>query len=355
MDSLILNEDIKRTAEDIRLLKEFENKSILVTGATGLIGSVLIKTLMQYADDKSVDIKIFALVRSTEKAKKIFSDYINTNLIFITGDITKAIEIDEDIDYIFHLASITSSKAFVDNPVEVIKTSIYGADNMLMLAKEKKVKGFLYTSSLEIYGVPEDNNDIVVFDENKAGYINTLDVRSSYSEGKRMIENLCAAYCSEYGVPVKIARLTQTFGPGISYNDNRVFAEFARKAIENENIVIHSTGGTIRPYCYTCDAVSAIICILLKGEVGFAYNVANDNATVSIKELARSIVTASGNSIEVIIKNDIDSSMGYNPEVKIDFCTDALKKLEWESKYGFDDMINRLVRYYEEQNERVIT
>lgn len=345
MENRILNEDIKNNSENIELLKEFNHKNIFVTGATGLIGSILTKTLLYYAEKNDVDINIYALVRNIDKSKKIFSDYLCEKLHLLVGDITKPIEIKEDIDYVFHLASTTSSKAFVDTPVEVISTTLFGAMNILEFAKEKNVDGFLFTSSLEVYGVPEENEDVVVFDEGKAGYIDPLDVRSSYSEGKRMAENICASYFDEYGVPVKIARLTQTFGPGIDYGDNRVFAEFARKAIEKEDIIIHSTGTTLRPYCYTSDAISAIIHIILRGKSGTAYNVANEKAAVSIKELAEIIAITSDNKIKVIIKNDVNSKMGYNPEMKIGLDTKRLMDMGWKPKYELNAMIKRLLNY----------
>ena len=133
----------------------------------------------------------------------------------------------------------------------------------------------VYLSSLEVYGVPQTEDGTVT--ETDYGYIDPLSVRSSYSEGKRMVECLCASYAKEYQVPVKVARLSQTFGAGVEYHDGRVFAEFARCAVEKRNIILHTAGNTLRTYCYTKDAVAALLTILVKGEVGSAYNVTNKN------------------------------------------------------------------------------
>ena len=158
----------------------------------------------------------------------------------------------DSVDYIIHGASATSSKYFVSNPVETIYTALDGTSNILKFATEKKINGMVYLSSLEVYGTPEKDADLIT--ENDYGYIEPLSVRSSYSEGKRMVECLCASYAHEYSVPVKIARLSQTFGPGVAYEDGRVFAEFARCALEQRDIVLHTQGHTVRSYCYTKDA-----------------------------------------------------------------------------------------------------
>ena len=174
---------------------------------------------------------------------------------------------------------MTASKAFVQKPVETIETTIWGTNNLLKFAQETGIKGMVYLSSLEVYGTTDFN--LPEISEESYGYIEPLDPRSSYSEGKRMAECLCSAYFHEYGLPVKIVRLTQTFGPGVDYNDNRVFAQFARSIIEKRDIILHTKGETVRDYCYSRDAIAAIFTVLIKGEEGEAYNVANEETTIS--------------------------------------------------------------------------
>ena len=195
----------------------------------------------------------------------MFKEYMSkSNIRFIEGDILKSqIDIEGNIDYIVHAASITDSRMFVEKPIETINTGIFGTEKILEFAKEKKVQSVVYLSSMEVYGQIRERKKIK---EDEIGYINPLSVRSSYSESKRMIENICVSYFHEYGVPVKIIRLAQTFGPGVQYNDNRVFAEFARCVIEERDIVLYTEGKSERMYLYTYDAVEAIIIALIECE-----------------------------------------------------------------------------------------
>lgn len=333
----ILKEDIKIISQH-DFVEKLNNKSILITGATGLIGSTLVLGLLE----SNYKIKVIALVRSEEKAKKVFGEYYNKeNLEIIKGDVLGSINYSSKVDYIVHLASATSSKFFVEKPVETIQIAINGTNNILQFAIEKNIKSMVYLSSLEVYGVTDPNIDSVK--ENMSGYIDSLKPRSSYSEGKRLAECLCASYLSEYGVPVKIARLGQTMGPGIDYNDGRVFAEFARCCIEGRNIVLHTEGKTTRNYCYTRDAALAILCILLNGTNGEAYNVVNQNTTISIRDMAEMLVKHyHEKNIKVVYEID-QVNRGYNPDVIISLNTEKLKNIGFEAKTGLLESYTRMI------------
>lgn len=263
----ILKEDGKHIAENSSVdWKSLSGKTIFVTGATGLIGMNLIYGIMAYNELYDGNIKIYALVRNIEKGKKLFSEYIEKKQIeLVQGNVLTSVELEDDIDYIIHGASMTASKDFVEKPVETITTAIDGTRNILELARKKNVQSMIYMSSMEVYGRPYDETPLK---EDMMGYLNPLALRSSYSESKQMVENLCVAYASEYQVPVKIIRLTQTFGPGVAANDGRVFAEFARCATNGQDIRLQTEGLTKRMYLYTADAVTSILTILTKGENG---------------------------------------------------------------------------------------
>ena len=250
----------------------------------------------------------------------------------------------DSVDYIIHGASATSSKYFVSNPVETIYTALDGTSNILKFATEKKINGMVYLSSLEVYGTPEKDADLIT--ENDYGYIEPLSVRSSYYEGKRMGECLCASYAHEYSVPVKIARLSQTFGPGVAYEDGRVFAEFARCALEQRDIVLHTQGHTVRSYCYTKDALSALLYILISGKAGEAYNVTNMDTAVSIKEMAELVCETIGSGkIKTVIDIPEDlASFGYNPEMIIRLDSKKLMQLGWKATIGLEEMFERLIK-----------
>lgn len=303
--------------------------TVLVTGTTGLIGWNVTNELLKRG------YSVIGVVRNIEKANKMFE--INERMSFIVGDVVNGVFVDREIDYIIHGASQTSSKAFIDEPVETITTALQGTINLLDLAKEKKVKGFVYLSSMEVYGAPITDEKIV---ETYVTNINTMEVRSSYSESKRMCETICKAYCEEYGVPAKVVRLTQTFGKGVDYNDNRVFAEFARCVIEKKDIILHTKGETKRNYLSTDDAVSAILTVLFNGTVGEVYNAANEETYCSIFEMAQLVA---GNKISVRIEEEQNSARGYAPVLHMNLDTSKLYKLGWKATKNLSQMYEELI------------
>ncbi len=354
VDNKILQEDIEQVVEQYSF-EELKDTTILVTGATGLIGSQVIKTLACLNRMKNINVIVLALVRSEEKAQKVFGQLLKRGDVrLVLGDVTKELQIPDNVDYIIHGASPTNSKFFVNNPVETIMTAIVGTKNILEFSRKKNIKGMVYLSSLEVYGIPQTKNGVVK--ECDYGYIDPLSVRSSYSEGKRMVECLCASYAKEYDVPVKVARLSQTFGAGVEYEDGRVFAEFARCAVEKRNIVLHTAGNTLRTYCYTKDAVAALLIILLRGEAGTAYNVTNKNTAVTIKEMAQCVCDAfpeSGIHVEFDMPKDLES-FGYNPEMVIRLDSARLENLGWKATVDLKDMFVRMIAafYKNNKNER---
>lgn len=314
------------------------NSKILVTGATGLVGSAIVKKLLEQGNNKVV-----ALVRNSEKAEKIFADYETDNLEIMISDICDLKPEAVGVDYIIHAASQTSSKAFVNQPVETINTAIKGTTAILEFARVNPVKSFVYLSSMEVYGLPVTDEKIYEYHSTN---LDTMAVRSCYPESKRMCENICVSYFSEYDVPVKIVRLTQTFGPGVAYNDGRVFAEFARCAIEGRDIVLKTKGETKRNYLYLEDAVDAILAVLLKGENGNAYNAANDDTYCSIYEMAKLVAEKCSNKkISVIIEENEDiAKLGYAPTLKMNLSTEKLKRLGWKAKVGLSDMFEIMIQ-----------
>lgn len=308
----------------------FSKKTILVTGATGLIGSAAVKALL-YADKKrELGLTVLALVRSTKRAEEKFAEYLNDkSLKFIVGTVEKLPEIKDGVDFIIHGASQTASKAFVQQPVETIMTAVQGTLNLLELAKAKSCEGMVYLSSMETYGHPEKGHKVT---ENDAGALSSLDVRNSYPIGKLQCESLCCAYASEYDVPVMIVRLTQTFGPGVEYDDKRVFAYFGRCILEKQDIVLKTKGETERDYLYTADAVTAILTVLIGGEKGTAYNAADESTYCSIAEMAEMLAEKAGINVKFDLQNT--SSDGYLSTLYMDLDTSRLKGLGWNVLYS---------------------
>lgn len=318
-------------------------KTVLVTGATGLIGQNIVKTLLKASDELGGSIRILAIVRNMEKAKKIFSDSWG-KIHFIVCDITNPINIDVHVHYIIHAASETASKFFVDKPVETIRTAVLGTYNTLILAKEKKVDKYVYLSTMEVYGFPSTDEKI---NETHGTNLDTTSVRSCYPESKRLCENLCVSFMKEWNIPVNIVRLTQTFGPGVSYNDGRVFAEFARCVIEKKNIVLHTTGETKRSYLYTQDAVHAILMVMTKGEPGQAYNAANESTYCSIREMAELVAEKCADGcIQVFVEGEAGSTVnfGYAPKLCMNLDVSKLRMLGWSPTCNLENMFKKMIR-----------
>lgn len=320
----ILQEDLIYIANYNLPYEKIKGCTVLVTGATGLIGSLLVKTLLSIGN-----IKVLAFVRNEAKANTIFDD--EPNLQFIVGDITKVIDIQENVDYIFHCASVTNSKQMIERPVETLFTSIEGTKNILEFATIKNVKSFVYVSSMEMYGSFEKLDHEV--QETDLGYINPLNLRSNYPESKRLCENMCIAYLAEYGVPVKIARLAQTFGAGILPGENRVFAQFARSVINGENIILHTKGLSEGNYCYTRDCMIGLLTLLLNGQNGEAYNVSNPKSHTTIGAMADMVAnTIAKGSIKVVYDIPEGNKYGYAADTKMKLNSDKLQSLGWNLK-----------------------
>ncbi|MBQ7154449.1 MAG: NAD-dependent epimerase/dehydratase family protein [Synergistaceae bacterium] len=334
----ILREDMERIcASRFINWEKFRNKTILITGATGLIGFNLVNALSYASDKFGLGLKIIAVVRDIVKARQMLPE-----IEFVVSDVEKLREIDGPIDYVVHGASPTASKYFLTHPVETITTSLAGTINMLRIARAKDVSGFVYLSSMEAYGhIGEER----LLTEDDLGYIDPLNPRNCYPESKRMCEAMCGAYTHEYEVPAKIARLVMTIGPGLPYADARVCADFIRCVIEKRDIVLKTTGLTKRCYLYTADAVTAILAILLKGEPGHVYNAANPETYCSVREMAEMLSreVSCGRS-DVKLDLSLDASM-YPPPRFLKLDVSALKSLGWVPSLNLRDMYIRTIDY----------
>ena len=246
-------------------------ESVLVTGATGLVGSALVR---QCAAD---GLAVFAAVRNVEKAQAMFRGCSHVSVI--EWDVLRPLDVDRlktfpggRLDWLVHAAAETSTRKFVEKPVETIASILDGTRNVLELARTARVMSMVYLSSMEVYGAPA----VESVTEADIGYLDPVRLRSNYPEAKRMAENLCVSYAKEYGVPVKIARLAQTFGEGVRAEDVRVYAQFARAILEGRDLVLKTDGSAARCYCYLGDAVDAVRLLLERGADATPYTVANE-------------------------------------------------------------------------------
>jgi len=350
MANCVFEEDIEQLS-----LNEFipwcdmQGASVLITGATGLIGSALVRALRAADKMHDLNLRIIGIGRNSQMGEKLTKKHGMD--VFIKSDIRvpllKKMQ-HQTLDYIFHCASITQSSEMISKPVDVITTAVDGTRNTLELAKAKNCKSFVYLSSMEVYG----QTDLNEVNETNLGYWDLAQIRTCYPESKRLCENLCTAYYGQYSTPAKIARLSLTFGAGVAHesNDSRVAIQFARKALLGEDIELHTLGNSVINCCYTADAIAGLLLLLLKGKNGEAYNIANPAATATVREMAEIAASeVSGGKVNVVTKiADHLATNGYAPDSGFALNVDKLKSLGWQSRYGIADMFRRMVADWED-------
>jgi nucleoside-diphosphate-sugar epimerase len=316
-------------------MNELKNSTVLITGATGTIGSALAQALFAANEKDALNIKILAFGRDEQKAKMLIE---KNGVAFYKHDICEPFVLAENVDYIFHCAAVTKSAEMVSNPVDVAATSVFGTRNVLEMARAKQVKSLVYLSSMEVYGQGIDGE----VTEKDLGHLDLTNLRSCYPESKRFCETLCNAYYAQYGVPVKLARLAQTFGAGVPKDDTRVFAQFAKSVIAGNDIVLHTDGKSRGNYCCITDAVNALFILLLKGENGQAYNIANPAASMTVREMAELVAGKFGVEVQVEIPAN-PQKLGYAPNSGYILNIDKITQLGWKPKYGLAEMYEQLV------------
>lgn len=285
--------------------------------------------------------QLFASGRNKQRALDRFKEYVECDdFHFLEYDVLYPLNCDVDFDYIIHAASYASPNAFVQNPVEVMKSNIIGVSNLIEYGLAHQMKRFLYISTGEIYG----EGDGRVFDEEYSGYVNCLIPRSCYPSSKRAAETLCVSYAAEYGADVVIARPCHVYGPNFSEKDNRVYAQFIRNILNDSDIIMKSTGEQFRSWCYVVDCVSALLYVLLKGEKGQAYNIADSQSVISIKELAETIAEI-GNKSVIMEVPSVSESLGYNVVTKSVFLTEKLEALGWSVEGTMKEKLEKTLKY----------
>lgn len=321
-----------------------KNKSVFITGATGLIGKMLVKSMIKASESFGLNINIVCLIRNERKFIEIFNKELksSSSLKYIVGNFDTIKEIRPYFEFIIHLANPTSSKYFVSNPVETIQSTFSGVNNTLELAKKSNSESYVFLSSMEVYGLPTKGTKV---SEEMIGCFKTDEERNSYPLSKLISENLVLSYNKEYNLSTKVIRLTQSFGPGVDYNDTRLFAYLAKCAIENKNIILNTDGNTERSYIYIADTITAILSVLLKGNPGQIYNAANESTYCSIKNMSE-MISKKYNLTLKILPQDI-KSFGYANELFMDLDSSKLRQLGWNPNYELEEMFDRMIDFLE--------
>ncbi|MCM1528608.1 MAG: NAD-dependent epimerase/dehydratase family protein [Alistipes sp.] len=332
---------------------KLRDSSIVISGATGLIGSFLIDTIMYRNRNSGLNCKIYALGRSSAKAESRFSEYISDDSFeFVQCDICKAedIVIDGDVDYVFHAASNTHPVAYASDPIGTITVNVIGLQSLLEFARQHNVKRFLFASSNEIYG--ENRGDSEKFSEDYCGYINSNTLRAGYPESKRVSEALCQAYIKQYGMDIVIPRLTRSFGATMLNTDTKAVSQFIKKGVNREDIVLKSKGDQFYSFTYVPDAVTGVLYCLTEALCGEAYNISTESCDITLRDLAQLIADYAGTRVIFDIPDETEA-LGFSKVTKAILDSSKLKKIGWtpyfDIKTGIEHTIE-IMRAMEEMS-----
>ena len=321
--------------------QELQGKSLLLTGASGLIGTVLVDVLMKWNRQVEHGVTIYAVGRSEQRIKERFADYLDNQYFnFIAWNVNEPADFAIHADYVIHAASNTHPKAYATDPIGSIMTNLLGLRNVLDFAHKTQSKRVMFLSSVEIYGKAYREDD--VFTEDYCGYIDCNTLRAGYPEGKRAGEALCQAYIEQYGMDIVIPRLSRVFGPTMQDSDSKAMAQFIRNAVKGEPIVLKSEGKQRFSYCYAADAVGGLLTVLLKGKCGEAYNIAQKDKILSLKEIADVLGNISSMKVSIELPNNVESK-GFSTAINAVMSTEKIKKMSWKSRLDIVFALQRTV------------
>lgn len=340
-------EDLEYAAQVDLPWEKLSGKSILLSGATGMIGSFLIDVIMYKNKHDNLNCHVYAVGRNEDKARKRFGAYWgNNNFDFVKHDVNKPMDglNLNTINYVLHLASNTHPMAYSTDPIGTITTNIMGVYNMLEFSVSVKADRMAFASSNEIYG--ENRGDVEKFDEKYLGYIDCNTMRAGYPESKRCGEALCQAYIAQKGLDVVIPRLTRSYGPTLLNSDTKALSQFLKKGLAHEDIVLKSAGTQYYSYTYVADAVVGLLTVLLCGEKGEAYNISDEASDIMLKDLAAIIAKASGTKVVFDVPDAVEAA-GYSTATKARLDNRKITGLGFKARYDIETGISRTLKIME--------
>lgn len=339
----ILDGDLQQIIDEKISWEKLRGKTVLITGASGMVGSYMLYVILKLNDTRDYGIKVLAMVRNPKKLPDEVT--AREDVKVIVHDVTEKYASDEKIDYVVHAASPASPLIMQNHPVETIAANTLGTFNTLTLAKENNADGYIFISSREIYGQPGEGQEF--FYEDTYGFVDQLNPRSCYSEGKKAAETMCVSFKAEYGLNVKIARLAHTYGPGMSIYDGRVQADFLKNIVRNEDIVLKSMGTAVRTYTYISDAIAGMYKILLDSD-DIVYNIGNEDCKVSIRELAEIMVDIyPERNLKLVFDIPEGGTKGTAPYTLGILSSEKIRKIGWNPKYSVKEGFKRTLEFLE--------
>lgn len=332
----------------VRAVAGFEKlfgSSVLIAGASGLIGSFMADMFLYANKHMNADITVYAMDLSAERLAARFEGADREKLRPVEHNVNELPDFDFTADYIIHAASPAFPAAFSSDPVGTIMSNILGTKYLLDYGRDHGTKRMLYISSGEVYG--QGDLSLESFEESYAGYVDPTSPRSCYPNGKRTAETLCASYTKQFGLDTVIVRPSHTYGPTVTRADNRANAQFVNKGLAGEDIVLNSAGNQMRSYTYLADSASAIITVLACGESGNAYNIANSQSRTTIAGFAEEVAAQTGTKV-IFADPDEVAKAEMTPIAKQVLSSRKLEGLGWKGQFTVEEGIRHTLNIMRE-------
>lgn len=314
--------------------------TVAISGATGMIGALLVDVLLSASSEKSLGLHVVAIGRDGSRARERLPHFGEPGFSFLEADASRGLPESLRADYFLHLASPTHPRAYSSDPIGTVKANVDGLESMLEAAVSSREAGMrgrlLLASSVEVYG--ENRGDVERFDEGYLGYIDCNTLRACYTEAKRLGEALCQAYRAQKGVEAVIARIARVYGPTLLPTDSKALSQFIGKALAGEDVVLKSAGTQRYSYLHAADAVSGLLTVLLSGTDGEAYNLADPASDVRLRDLAAMVARAGGVRVE-FGEPDSDEAAGYSKATLALMDGAKARSLGWQARYGIEEGI----------------
>lgn len=332
------NNLLKISGDHVLSREQLRNKRILITGASGMIGSCLVDLLLFWNGLYNLSVCVYAAGRNPGRLADRFANAgSEEQLQYVFYEMGEKCNFDFDVDYIIHAAGDASPRAFMENPAITVRNTVESTYQLILYGQKCGAERFLYISSGEVYGQAQAG--MCEFQEEYQGYVELLQARSCYPISKRAAENICAGWsCSQEGLETVIARPCHIYGPTALANDDRVASVFLRKVLSGENIILKSPGEQVRSWCFVCDCVSALMIILLEGENGRAYNIAEPQSRASVRAFAELIARQSGRQVKFDIPSEKEKQI-FNPMDMAVLAADKTERLGWKAAFSLESGI----------------
>lgn len=340
-------EDLKTIYSQKISWKKLKNKSVLVTGANGMLAAYVVYMLWFLNECYGYHIRILVLVRNREEAEKKFH-FIDCE--YLVQDVCQELVVAGPVDYILHGAGNASPKAIGSDPVGIIRANTVGTMNVMELARKKGAKKVLYLSTREVYGKLSAPRGYI--EEGDMGVLECHEKRACYPESKRMGETICCSYRAQFGVPYTIVRIAHAYGPGMKIReDGRIMADLISDLVNDRNLVLKSNGTEERAFCYGADAVAGMFLALLDGAEGEIYNIANESEPLLLKDLAQKLVSFFPEKhLKVVFEIPKERNELYSAIGRTRMDTGKLSSLGWECRVNLEEGVKRTIESFCEKN-----